>query len=137
VISFQTACWDDPEELFGSQGFGLSVDPKSQVAVLFADAERKYLLQIEEAADDILPLFVVNRFNVAPVMLRFFDFSVWIVKQDFSRREEVIFGSAKWRVLLIMRLMGFTLRKGLRSRNCGWGCRPEMFPGCERSLRII
>ena len=44
------------------------------MAVLFADAERKDLLQVQEAAGDVLPLFVVNWFDVAPVVLRFFDF---------------------------------------------------------------
>jgi hypothetical protein len=73
VVVFQAAGWDDPEELLRSQGFCLSVDPESHVAVLFADAERKDLLQIKEAAGDVLPLFVVNRFDVAPVILRFFD----------------------------------------------------------------
>jgi len=86
VISFQTACADDPEELFGSQGLRLPVDPESQMAVLFADAERKDLFQIEEAAGDVFPLFVVNWFDVAPVVLRLFDFPVRIVKQGFSRR---------------------------------------------------
>ena len=86
MIPFQAAGWDDPEELFRSQGFRLPVDPESQVAVLFADTEPKDFLQVQEAADDILPLFVVNRFDVARVVLRFFNSSVWIVKQDFSRR---------------------------------------------------
>ena len=45
VIPSQAAGWDDPEELIRSQGFRLSVDPKSQVAVFFADAERTNLLQ--------------------------------------------------------------------------------------------
>ena len=76
MVPFQAACGDDPEELFGSQGFRLSIDPESQMAVLFADAECKDLFQVEEAADDILPLFVVNRFDVAPVILRFFNSSV-------------------------------------------------------------
>jgi hypothetical protein len=62
------------------------------VAVFFADAEGKDLLQIEEAAGDILPLCVVNWFDVAPVMLGLFNSSVWIIKQDFPRREDVIFG---------------------------------------------
>jgi hypothetical protein len=78
VVPFQAACWDDPQELFGGQGFCLPVDPESQVAVLFADAEPKDLLQTEEAAGDVLPLFVVNWFDVAPVMKRLFDFPVWI-----------------------------------------------------------
>ena len=78
MVPFQAACGDDPEELFGSQGFCLSVDPESQMAVFFADAERKDLLQVEEAAGDILPLFVVNRFDVAPVVLRLFNFPVRI-----------------------------------------------------------
>ena len=56
------------------------------MAVFFADAERKDLLQVEEAAGDVLPLFVVDRFDVAPVVLRLFDFPVRIVKQGFSRR---------------------------------------------------
>ena len=86
VISFQAACWDDLEELFGGQGFRLPVDLESQVAVFFADAERKDLLKMQEATDDILPFFVVNGFDVAPVILRLFDFSVWIVKQDFACR---------------------------------------------------
>jgi len=66
MIAFQTACWDDPEELFGSEGFCLSVDAESQVVVFFANAEPKDLFEVQEAADDILPLFVVNRFDVAP-----------------------------------------------------------------------
>ena len=61
MVSFQAACGDDPEELVGSQGFRLPTDPESQVAVSFPDTERKDLLQIKEAAGDILPLFVVNR----------------------------------------------------------------------------
>jgi hypothetical protein len=76
VISLQAARWDDPEELFGSQGFRLPADPESQMAVFFANAERKDLLQAQEATGDILPLSVVNRFDVAPVVLRFFNFSV-------------------------------------------------------------
>jgi hypothetical protein len=86
MIAFQAACWDDPEELFGSQGFRLSADPESQMAVFFADAERKDLLQMEEATGDILPLFVVNGLDHASVIVRLFDFSVWIVKEGFSRR---------------------------------------------------
>ena len=43
------------------------------MAVLFADAERKDLLQMEETADDVFPLFVVNWFDVTPVILRLFD----------------------------------------------------------------
>ena len=78
MVPFQTACGDDPEELFGSEGFRLSVDPESQMAVFFANAERKDLLQMEEAAGDVLPLFVVNRFDVVSVVLRFFDFPVRI-----------------------------------------------------------
>jgi hypothetical protein len=78
VIPFKAACGDDPEELFGSQGFRFPVDPESQIAIFFAAAERKDLLQMQEAAGDILPLFVVNRFDVAPVVLRLFDFSVRI-----------------------------------------------------------
>jgi hypothetical protein len=78
VVPFRAACWDDPEKLFGSQGFRLPVDPESQIAVFFADAERKDLRQMEEAGDDILPLFVVNRFDVAPVVLRFFEFLIRI-----------------------------------------------------------
>jgi len=78
VISFQTACADDPEELFGSQGLRLPVDPESQMAVLFADAERKDLLQMQETADGVLPLVVVNRLDVAPVVLHFLDFPVRI-----------------------------------------------------------
>ena len=74
VISFQAAGGDDPEELFGSQGFRLPVNPESQMAVFFANAERKDLLQMEEAADNVFPLFVVNRFDVAPVILHFFNF---------------------------------------------------------------
>ena len=47
---------------------------------------RKDLLEVKEAAGDVFTLFVVNRFDVAPVVLRFFDFSVRIIKQGFSRR---------------------------------------------------
>ena len=86
VIAFQAAFGNDPEELFGSQGFGFSVDPDGQVAVFFADVERKDLLQVQEEADDIPSLFVVNWFDVAPVVLRFFEFSVRIVENEFSRR---------------------------------------------------
>ena len=87
MVPFQAACGDDPEELFRSQGYGLSVDLESEMAVFFADTEHKDLLQIiEEATDDILPIFVVNGLDVAPVILRLFDFSVWIVKQDLARR---------------------------------------------------
>ena len=86
MIPFQAACWDDLEKLFGSQGFRLPVDPESQMAVFFADAERKDLLKVQEAAGDVFPLLVVNRFDVAPVILRRFDGSVRIVKQGFSRR---------------------------------------------------
>jgi hypothetical protein len=78
MVPFQTACGDDPEELFGSRGFCLPVDPESQVAVIFADAERKDLLQIEESACDFLPLLVVDRFDVASVVLRLFNFPVRI-----------------------------------------------------------
>ena len=48
------------------------------MAVFFADAERKDLLQMEEAADDVFLRFVVDRFDVAPVILRLFDFPVRI-----------------------------------------------------------
>ena len=78
MISFQTACADDPEELFGSQGLRLPVDPESQMAVLFADAERKDLLQMQEAADNVFPLLGVNRFDVASAMVSLFDFTVQI-----------------------------------------------------------
>ena len=61
-----------------SSGVRGSVNPESQVAVFFANAERKDLLQMGEAAGDILPLFVVKRFDVAPVSMRFFDRSVRI-----------------------------------------------------------
>ena len=78
MVSFQAACGDDPKKLFGSQGFHLPVDPESHMAVFFANAERKDLLQMEEAAGDVFPLFVVNWFDVAPVVLRLFDFLVRI-----------------------------------------------------------
>jgi hypothetical protein len=55
VIFFMAACGDDPEELFGRQGFRLSVDPESRVAVFFAIAERKDLLQRKEAAEEVFP----------------------------------------------------------------------------------
>jgi len=87
VVPFQTACWDNPEKLFRSQGVRFPVDPESQMAVFFVNAEPKDLLQVQEAAGNIFPLFVVNRFDVALVVLRFFDFSVGIVKNDFSRRD--------------------------------------------------
>jgi hypothetical protein len=35
---------------------------------------------MEEAAGDFLPLIDVTGFDVAPVILRFFDFPVWIKK---------------------------------------------------------
>jgi len=73
VVPFQTACWDNPEKLFRSQGFRFPVDPESQTAVFFANAERKDLLQMQEAADDVLPLCAINQFDVSPVVLRFFD----------------------------------------------------------------
>ena len=76
MISLQAACRDDPEKRVGSQGFRPSVDLECQMAVFFAGAEPKDLLQMEEAADDDLPLFVVNRFDVGSVILRLFDFSV-------------------------------------------------------------
>jgi hypothetical protein len=38
------------------------------MAVIFADAERKDLLQMKEAADDILPFLVVNGFDHASMM---------------------------------------------------------------------
>jgi hypothetical protein len=41
---------------------------------------------MQETAGDILPLLVVNRFDVAPVVLRFLNSSVRIVKQDFACR---------------------------------------------------
>ena len=47
---------------------------------------RKDLLQVEEAADDILPFFVVNRFDRCTHGTGLLDFAVRIVKQDFSRR---------------------------------------------------
>ena len=50
VVPFRAACWDDQEKLLRSQGFCFPVDPESQMAVSFADAERKDLLQMEEAA---------------------------------------------------------------------------------------
>jgi hypothetical protein len=68
IIAFQTAWWDDLEKLFGSQGFGLSVDAESQMAVLFGNTECKDLFQVEEAADDVFPLFVVNGLDLASVM---------------------------------------------------------------------
>ena len=80
MVPFQAACWDDPEKLFGSQGFRLPVDPESQMAVLFADAEPKDLFEMQKAACDFLPFFVINRFDVAPMVLRFFDLSVRIKK---------------------------------------------------------
>jgi hypothetical protein len=78
VVPFQAACWDQPEELLRSQGFCLCVDPESQMAVLFADAERKDFLQTEEAADDVFSLFAVNRVDVAPAVLRLFELPVRI-----------------------------------------------------------
>ena len=86
MVPFQAARWDDPEKLFGSQGFRLSVDPESQMAIFFANAERKDLFQMQETAGNILPLLVVDRFDVAPVVLRLLDGLIWIVKQGFSRR---------------------------------------------------
>ena len=80
MVPFQTACWDDPEKLFGSQGFRLPVDAESQMAVFFADAESKDLLQVQEATRDILPLCVVNGFDVAPEVLGFFNRPVRIKK---------------------------------------------------------
>jgi hypothetical protein len=71
---------------FRSQGFRVPFDPESQMAVSFADAERKDLLQIEEATGDVFPLFVINRFDVSPVILRLLDNSVRIVKNDFACR---------------------------------------------------
>ncbi len=46
--------------------------------LFFANAECKDLLQMEEAADDVFALFVVDRFDFAPVVLRLLDGSVWI-----------------------------------------------------------
>jgi hypothetical protein len=67
VISFQADCWDDPEKLFGSQGFRLSEDLESQVAVFFADAEPKDLLQIEGAAAAIVRRSNLNADGPRPV----------------------------------------------------------------------
>ena len=78
MVPFQAACGDDPEKLLRSQGFRLSVDPECQMAVFFANAERKDLLQMQETADGVLPLVVVNRLDVAPVVLHFLDFPVRI-----------------------------------------------------------
>ena len=74
MIPFQAACWDNPEKLFGGKWFRLSADLERQMAVSLANAECKDLLQIEEAAGDVFPLLIVNRFDVAPVVLRFFRF---------------------------------------------------------------
>jgi len=76
MVRFQAACWDDPEKLFGSQGFRLPIDPESQVVVFFANAERKDLLQLEEATGDVLSFFVVHGLDHASVMVRLFDFPV-------------------------------------------------------------
>jgi hypothetical protein len=78
MVAFQTACGDDPEKLFRSQGFCLSVDPECQVAVFFADAERKDILEVQKATGDVLPLFVANRCYVVSVILRFLEGSVRI-----------------------------------------------------------
>ena len=78
MMSLQAACWDDPEKLLGSQGFCLPDDQESQMAVCFDNAEHKDLLKMKEATGDPLPLFVVNRFDVASVVLRFFEFPVRI-----------------------------------------------------------
>ena len=78
MAPFQAACWDNPEKLFRSQGVRFSVDPESQMAVRFADAEGKDLLQMEETADDIFPLLVVNRFDVTLLVPRLLDGSVRI-----------------------------------------------------------
>jgi hypothetical protein len=86
MISFEAACRDDPEKLFGSQGFRLSGDPEGQMVVLFANSECKDLFKVKEATGDVFPLFVVNGFDVAPVVLRLFDFSVGIVKKNLARR---------------------------------------------------
>jgi hypothetical protein len=48
------------------------------MAVFFANTKGKDLLQAQEAAGDVFPLSVVDRFDVASVVLRFFEFSVWI-----------------------------------------------------------
>jgi hypothetical protein len=69
---------DDPDEFFGSERFHLSVDPENQMAVFFAEAERKDLLQMEEAADDVFPLFVVHGLDNASVMVRLFVSTDWI-----------------------------------------------------------
>jgi hypothetical protein len=95
VVPFRAARGDDPEEMFGGQEFCLSVDPKGQVAVFFADAEPKDLLQMEEAADNVFPLFVVNRFDVAPAVLRLFNSSVWIVKKDLAAPSRPVFSPGR------------------------------------------
>jgi len=78
VVPFQAACGDDPEKLLRSQGFRLSVDPECQMAVFFANAERKDLLQMEETADDVFLLFVVHGLDHASAILRLFNFPVRI-----------------------------------------------------------
>ena len=76
MVRFQVARWVHPGELFGSQGFRFPVNPESQVAVFFANAERKDLLQLEEATGDVLSFFVVHGLDHASVMVRLFDFPV-------------------------------------------------------------
>jgi hypothetical protein len=56
------------------------------MAAFFADAERKDLLQVPEATDNVFRLSVVYRFDVALVVLRLSNFPVWIVKQSLTRR---------------------------------------------------
>ena len=67
--------------LFGGllpQGFRLPVDPESQMTVFSVNSKTKDIFEVQEAAGDVLPFLVVNRFDVAPVVLRFLDGSVRI-----------------------------------------------------------
>jgi hypothetical protein len=56
------------------------------MAIFIPEAERKDLLQVQEAAGDFPSLFAVNGFNVVSVILRLLDGSVRIAKNDFACR---------------------------------------------------
>ena len=77
MVPFQTACGDDPEELFGKQGFCLSVDLESEMAVVLnADAKIFSRWRRRRA----IPSHFLSSIGlyVAPVMLRLFGFPVRI-----------------------------------------------------------
>ena len=48
------------------------------MTVFSVNSKTKDIFEVQEAAGDVLPFLVVNRFDVAPVVLRFLDGSVRI-----------------------------------------------------------